>query len=75
MDIIFLSSDGNDVFCTSCYQKQFGPTEIRVMKSETDPKWMDTSIIRPIDPNQGCPKCKGAVYHAEMVSFFLGSIS
>lgn len=32
-------------------------------------KRSDTTIIKPADPNQGCPKCQGAVYHAEMVIF------
>ena len=67
MILSFRILDGNDVCCKTCYGKFFGPTELRVLKPD-DPKWMDTTIIKPTDPAQGCPKCKGAVYHAEMVS-------
>jgi len=79
------------VFCQPCYQKYFGPTELRVvpvlifvlfipinmkslvfftkMDEENAKKRSNTDIIKPSDPNQGCPKCKGAVFHAEMVNF------
>ena len=39
------------------------------MRHDQENKGLDTSIIKPINPEQGCPKCKGAVYHAEMVNY------
>jgi len=42
-----------------------------LVKSTQENRSLDTSIIKPANPEQGCPKCKGAVYHAEMVSICL----
>ena len=51
-----------DVFCQSCYIKNFGPTE---MKYNTN---SDPGIIKTEDGHGvACPRCQGAVFHAEEV--------
>jgi len=70
----------NDIYCTSCYRKDFGlkgygfgqggPALISGDLTEstqsvpTTAKFMDVSSIQAA-PGQGCPKCGGEVFHAE----------
>ena len=61
-----LAVDGpgaKDVYCKSCYIKNFGPSEQKYSLSS------NTKMIIPETGSEepACPRCKGAVYHAEVV--------
>ena len=60
-----LAVDGpnaQDVFCQSCYIKNFGPTEIKY-NLVSDP----TSLKIENGHHPGCKRCGGAVFHAEEI--------
>ena len=60
-----LAIDGpqaNAVYCQSCYAKNFGPSEQKFSTVS------NTKLIVPDDSEEpSCPRCGGAVYHAEVV--------
>jgi hypothetical protein len=61
-----LAVDGpnaEQVYCHSCYSKNFGPTKMRCSA-------LGDTFIKPNQPGEtGCPRCGGAVFHAEEVCF------
>ena len=51
----------SEIYCKSCFKKSFPNNEM--------PKiFNDTTIIKPAEPEGGCPRCDGAVFQAEEVN-------
>ena len=50
-----------EIYCKICFKKTFPNTEM--------PKiYNDTSLIKPSEPEGGCPRCEGAVFQAEEIN-------
>ena len=51
-----------ELYCKTCFKKSFPNTEA--------PKLFgDTSIIKPNEPENGCPRCGGAVFQVNAIRF------
>jgi len=51
----------DELYCKTCFKKSFPNTVAPKM-------FGDTSIIKPNEPENGCPRCEGAVFQAEEVN-------
>ena len=60
---IHYANEGPDseIYCKSCFKKSFPNNEIPKL-------FNDTTIIKPAEPEGGCPRCDGAVFQAEEVN-------